>query len=129
MRWLILLLFAGTAQAEGARMQMDCTYATACSANGDCVTGIGPIAFSISPKEIDAEGRGTYEVSAGNAEPEIAQGLSQTGPFLWMPSSGQRMVLTLTGDTTALWVRQILPGGTETAPSTEIDLMTCEVTF
>ncbi|MWD29709.1 hypothetical protein E0K89_019705 [Aquicoccus sp. SCR17] len=126
----VALAAAGApAMAEGARLSLDCDFVTACSEDGTCGEGRGPVRFELAPKETDAAGAGSYAVTVDEGETMAAEGLSRTGPFLWQPSDGTRMVLTLTSGTTALWVRQVTETGTDAPPSAEIDLMTCEIVF
>ncbi|WP_353472259.1 hypothetical protein PVT71_13255 [Salipiger sp. H15] len=122
-----LCLAALPALAEGARLTLECTLATACSEAGDCGAGQGPVAFVLAPVETDAEGAGSYEVSVDGGEPLPAQALGFAGPFLWQPSEGTRMALSLTSETTALWTRQIVESGTDAPPSAEIDFLTCGI--
>ncbi|WP_194133144.1 hypothetical protein [Salipiger mangrovisoli] len=115
------------AEAEGARLNLDCTFVTACSEAGVCAAGVGPVAFTLAPVETDAEGAGSYSMSVDGAEPLPAEAPGFAGPYLWQPSEGTRMALSLTSDTTALWTRQTTQSGTDAPPSAEIDFLTCRI--
>ncbi|SDG26950.1 hypothetical protein [Alloyangia pacifica] len=115
------------ALAEGARLNLDCSLVTVCSEAGICAAGEGPVAFTLAPLETDAAGAGDYEVSVDGAEALPAAALGFAGPFLWQPSEGTRMALSLTSETTALWTRQTTRSGTDAPPSAEIDFLTCRI--
>lgn len=125
---LLSALGAAPALAEGARIEIACDFVTACDAAGACAGGQGPVEFTLSPQETGPDGGGSYSVSVDGAAAIAAQGLSFAGPFLWSPSADTRQVLVLTTETTGLWIRQVTGAGTDTPPSAEIDLMSCEVT-
>ncbi len=124
-----LAALASSAAAEGAHLRLDCTVTTACSEAGVCQPGDGPARYDIAPEAIDGEGAGSYRIATDASEPVPAQGLSRTGPFLWSTGSGTRAILTLTGEATALLVRQVTESGTGAPPSAEIDMMNCEVAY
>jgi hypothetical protein len=131
MRVLPFLLFAlpGAAWAEGARLELDCTVAATCDATGACAASDDHVRFMVEPEAIDAEEVGLYTLWVDDAEGRTARGASRTGPFLWQAGDGLRMQLALTGDASAIWIRQPLGTGTDMASGPEIDLLTCEVTF
>ncbi|ANT59090.1 hypothetical protein AYJ57_01170 [Salipiger sp. CCB-MM3] len=115
------------AAAEGARLVLECSFVTACSEAGACAAGDGPVRFVLAPLETDAAGAGRYEVTVDEQPAQPAEALGFAGPFLWQPSEGTRMVLSLTSETTALWTRQIVDSGTDAPPSAEIDFLTCGI--
>lgn len=132
MRFTTFLLAAalpGAAAAEGARLELDCTFVTACEATGPCAPGDGPARFVVEPEAIEDDGTGLYTLWVDDGEGLTATGASRTGPFAWTPQDDVRMQLALTGESSALWIRQTLDTGGETPAGAEIDLMTCEVTF
>jgi len=126
---LALPALPGAAWAEGARLELDCAVVTACDATGACTPGDGTARFTVEPEAIDAEGAGLYTLWVDDGDGHAAQGASRIGPFLWQPDGARRMQLALTGDASALWIRQTIAAGAGSPSAAEIDLMTCEVTF
>ena len=118
-------LAATSLLAEGARLSLTCSVVTACDTGGQCASGEGPADFIISPNKIDEAGTGTYAVTENDGTPVLSQGLSQLGPFVWKPTEDTRMTLTVTGEDTAVLIRQ----GTGPDPWAETGLMTCGVSF
>jgi len=126
---LLTLALPGAAIAEGARLDLACTFVTACDAAGQCGEGTGPARFVVEPEAIDEDGLGLYTLWVDDGPGHTARGASRTGPFAWEPGDSTRMQLALTGERSALWIRQTIGTGGETPSGAEIDLMTCEVTF
>lgn len=127
--FLLAAALPGAVLAEGARLELDCTFVTACDEAGQCAPGDGPARFVVEPEAIDDDGTGLYTLWVDDGEGHTATGAARTGPFAWAPGEDVRMQLALTGETSALWIRQTLGAGGETPAGAEIDLMTCEVTF
>ncbi|OWU84890.1 hypothetical protein ATO6_11290 [Oceanicola sp. 22II-s10i] len=115
------------AAAEGARLELACSVTATCAADGTCAQADAEsgatLRFVVEPEALDPQGRGDYSVWVDDGAAQAASGLSRTGPFLWSPEEGQLMTLALTGETTALLIRQTVGGTTDT------DFLTCEVTF
>ncbi len=122
-----LSLAALPAQAEGARLSLECTRVTACTEAGTCAKAEGPVRFVLAPVDTDATGAGTYEVTVDGGAAMAAQAMSFAGPFLWAPALGRRETLTFTSETSALWLRQTIESGTGAAPSADIDFLTCRI--
>ena len=130
MRFLFLALAACPAPmiAEGARMTLSCEVQTVCTQDGACKAAQSAREITVSPGKIDAAGVGTYSVSVDGKD-NAANGLSRPGPFRWQIGSYQIQTLTLTGESTALMIRQDTTPNGVVAPSAAIDFLTCEVTF
>lgn len=130
MRFSILALAACPApmMAEGARMTLSCEVQTVCTQDGACKAAQDGREITVTPNNIDASGLGTYGVVIDGKGNE-ARGLSRTGPFLWQIGSYQIQTLTLTGETTALMIRQDTTPNGVVAPNAAVDFLTCEVTF
>ncbi|MEI4487138.1 hypothetical protein V8J36_13150 [Frigidibacter sp. MR17.14] len=114
------------AAAEGARIVLDCTTQTRCDPQGGCASATGSARFTLAPVTTDAGGAGSYSLSLGDGAALEAKAPSRTGPWVWLQGGEVLMTLALSGETSAVWIRQSLAGG-GSAPAT-IDLMTCEVT-
>ncbi|SIN91385.1 hypothetical protein [Vannielia litorea] len=115
------------ALAEGARLDLACTYLKSCDQAGACSGFSGPVTLSLAPVTIDPSGTGDWRFSPEGATALPARGLSHTGPWTWQPGDGHLHTFVLTGEDSALWIRQWLP--TERYPETyaEIDILTCEI--
>ena len=119
-----------SATAEGARLVLQCDFVTACSQSGDCGPGKGPAGFVLEPADVDPGGKGSYTLRLDDGDAAIpTEGLSQVGPFVWSMGEGTRTTLVLTGEASAILVRQITDTGTNAPPSAEIDIMNCEITL
>lgn len=118
------LLLAAPAGAEGARLVIDCTRVTRCSADGRCLPAEGRQRIVLMPQGTDAAGAGSYAIALDDAPPASATSPGFTGPFVWDDAGGARRTFVLTGAADALLVRQPKPG--VPASGSEIDLMTCE---
>ncbi|MWB77473.1 hypothetical protein GLS40_05500 [Pseudooceanicola sp. 216_PA32_1] len=125
---LLSALLAGGAAAEGARLMLDCAFVTSCLGGGACEAAEGAVRFAIAPMETDAEGAGDYTVIVDRGQAMPARALSRIGPFSWSPGPGRLHALSLTGEDSALWLRQITDSGTGAPPSAEIEILHCEVT-
>lgn len=121
-------LAALPAWSEGARMMLDCTAVTSCTQTGTCTEASRPYPITIAPQDIDVDGSGSYAITIGEASHD-AKGFARTGPFHWQVGEFGLHTLTLTGEATALMIRQdTTPNGT-VAPRADIDFLQCEVTF
>lgn len=134
MRLALLLLAAGlihpaASRAEGARLLLDCGFQQTCTETGQCSPYGGSQQFTLAPVATDAQGTGDWTIASNDAAPAPARGLSRTGPWVWQPEGDNHLhTLALTGEASAIWIRQWLP--TQTYPETyaEMDIMLCEVT-
>ncbi|WP_375690701.1 hypothetical protein [Pseudooceanicola sp. LIPI14-2-Ac024] len=127
--FLLLLGLPQAGLAEGARLDLDCRTVTRCNAAGACAPATGTTRFAIEPETLDQDGMGLFTLWQDDDAAQLAQGASRLGPFLWEPVAGTRTSLALSGEGSAVLIRQ--SAGTTAGPDTgaEIDLMTCEVTF
>ncbi|WP_163850161.1 hypothetical protein [Pseudooceanicola aestuarii] len=116
------------AAAEGARLLAECRITTTCAETGACRPGFGAPVFEIAPQDTDATGAGRYTLQLDDGAKVTAQGLSLTGPFVWSPDTGHRDSLSLTGEGTALWLRQTLPGPDDVETNADIHFLTCQIT-
>lgn len=108
-------------------MLLDCSVAAQCDPTGNCKPGDNAWNFAIEPTETNDDGTGTYTVrNQGEARP--ASGESRTGPFFWNEAGSFRYSLTLTGETSALFVQQNLKSGQQDI-ETKVEFLTCEVSF
>ncbi|QDC09711.1 hypothetical protein FHY55_10845 [Oceanicola sp. D3] len=125
---LFTLALPTTALAEGARLTLTCEVQRSCNEAGACDPFGGTQVFTLAPTATDANGTGDWTVALNDGEATPARGLAHTGPWVWQPGDGHLHTLSLTGEASALRIRQWLP--TERYPETyaEIDIMTCEVT-
>ncbi|MFY0632801.1 MAG: hypothetical protein JXQ91_03250 [Vannielia sp.] len=133
MRLALILLATGLAQpaalaAEGAQLSLACELHRSCNEAGACDAFGGTQQFTLAPVSTDTNGTGDWTVAQDGGEALPARGLAHTGPWVWQPGDGHLHTLSLTGEASALRIRQWLP--TERYPVTyaEIDIMTCEVT-
>ncbi|SMY07399.1 hypothetical protein [Flavimaricola marinus] len=121
----LLLLLAGHAAAEGARLELSCALMQSCAPEGICETAPGtPADFTIAPEGVDANGMGRYVVATDGTDAQAA-GLSPVGPFAWTDADGARLSLVLTSERTALLTQQ--PADAATAPF--VDFLICEITL
>jgi hypothetical protein len=105
---VILALLANTAEAEGARLVLDC--------------GPEALRFEFTPQQVDAEGAGLYALAPAGA---AARALSRTGPFVWNTPEGLQATLLVLSATEALYV---LADRTGAIPAV-VTPLTCVVTL
>ncbi|WP_407493277.1 hypothetical protein [Pseudooceanicola sp. MF1-13] len=122
---ILLMLLPFSALAEGARMVMDCQVTSRCDVDGTCVAADVPVQFELAPVSIDADGAGTYSVTAMEETYE-ATAPSRAGPFVWDEGNGARYTLTLTSEDTAIGLMQDIKNDTYAVDS-KLIFMNCMV--
>ena len=125
----VLARLPGILPAEGARLRLDCETVTRCAEGGACEAAGDGVTFTVAPQATDADGAGRYTVIVDGGQAQAAEGLARLGPFSWSSEAGTRDSLTVTGEASALWLRQVIDDGSGAPPRARIDILQCEVTL
>ena len=139
---LMAALLPLPALAEGARIELTCDTRAACDAAGQCDAqgdvgensvgdpapsgpASGDLRLVIEPEDTDPDGIGLYSMWVGDGPALGAAGAGRLGPYLWMDDDGTRSTLALTGEDSAILIRQ----GAGGADPARVDFLHCTVIY
>ena len=117
--FLCLLMLPHLAWAEGAVRVLDCKVMQTCDASGACEATSDEVTFRLTPKSLQEDGSGQYEISYRDIQASM-EATSYAGPFYWTNGT-ERNTLLASSETHFLWHRLAL----DPAPQASINFLDC----